>query len=69
MAVGLEHLADSEPAAQFEELLVLVGRIQQDGIPGFLATQDVHVVVHGADHQLVDLGPVVLVVHAPQPMD
>jgi hypothetical protein len=46
--------------AQLKELLVLVGRVEQDGVAGLLAAQDEHVVVHGADNQFVDLGLVVL---------
>ncbi len=40
---------------------MLVGGVEQHGVAGLLAAQDEHVVVHGADHDLVDLGLSVLV--------
>ena len=69
VAVGLEHLANPEPAAQVEQLVVLVGRVEQDGVAGLLAAQHVDVVVHRPDDHLMDLGLAVLVMHAAQPMD
>src|SRR5207244_2582149 len=62
VAVGLEHLPHVEPLGEIEELVVLVGGVEQHGVAGLLAPQDVHVVVHRSDHDLVDLGLAVLVV-------
>ena len=42
--------------AQLEQRLVLVGRVDQHGLARSAATQDVDVVVHRADHDVVDLG-------------
>ena len=67
--MGLEHLAHPEPATQVEQLVVLVGRVQQHGVTGLLAAQHVDVVVHRPHDHLVDLGLAVLVMHAAQPMD
>ena len=39
---------------------MLVGGVEQDGLARLLAAQDEHVVVHGSDDQLVDLGLVVV---------
>ncbi len=63
VAVGLEHLAHVEPAAQVEQLVVLVGGVEQDGLAGLFASQDEDVVVDRSDDELVDLSLAVLVVH------
>ena len=42
--------------ADLEQLLVLVGGVDEHGVAGAAAAQDVDVVVHRADHDLVDLG-------------
>jgi hypothetical protein len=55
MPVGLEHLANSEVPTQLEELLVLVGRVDENGVAGLPAPDHVDVVVHRADYDLVDL--------------
>jgi hypothetical protein len=60
VAVGLEDAADVERLRQLEQLLVLVGRVEQDGVARRLAAEDEHVVVVRADHELVDLELVVL---------
>jgi hypothetical protein len=62
--VGLEHLAHPERPAELQQPLVLVGGVDQHGVAALLATQDEHVVVHGADDHLVDLGLGVLVVQS-----
>ena len=62
VAVGLDHLADAEVAAELEQALVLVGGVDQQGVAGLAATDDVDVVVHRADHHAVDLDGGVLVV-------
>ncbi len=59
--VGLEHLPDPEVPAELEQLLVLVGGVDQDGVAGLLAPDHVDVVVHRADYDLVDLDEGVLV--------
>ena len=53
--VGLHHLADVEGRAQLEQLVVLVGRVDQEGLAGGPAPDDVDVVVHRPDHEPVDL--------------
>jgi ABC-type ATPase involved in cell division len=68
MSVGFQHFSDPERPAQLEQLLVLVRRVEQDGIAGVLATDDENVVVHRADHQPVHLDLGILVMHADQPM-
>ena len=55
VAVGLEHPAHPEALGQLEQLLVLVGGIEQDRVTRVLAPQHEHVVVVGPDHELVDL--------------
>ena len=55
MAVGLHHLADVEGLAQLEQLVVLVGGVDQHRVACRPAPHDVDVVVDGADHQAVDL--------------
>ena len=62
MAVRFEHLAHIQPLAELEEAVVFVRRIEQHRVAGLLAPQHVHVVVHGADDDLVDLRLAVLVV-------
>jgi hypothetical protein len=59
--VGLQNLPHAEVPAQLEEAFVLVGGVQKDRIAGLPAAQDIDVVVHGTDHDLVDLGPGILV--------
>jgi hypothetical protein len=60
--VRLEHPFHPEAVAQLEQLLVLVGGIEQNGVAGGAASHDEHVVLIGPDHHLVDLevgvGPV-----------
>ena len=53
--------------AQLEQLLVLVGGVDQHGVAGRLAAQHEHVVVVRADDELVDLDLVVAVVHGGRP--
>ncbi len=55
VAVGLEHLADPEGLAQLEQALVLVGGVEQHGVAGLAAADDVDVVVHRPDRDLGDL--------------
>ena len=62
MAVGLEHPPHAEALGQLEQLLVLVGGVEQHGVAGLPAAQHEHVVVVRADHELVDLEPVVVLV-------
>ena len=42
--------------ADLEQRLVLVGGVDEHGVAGPAATEDVDVVVHRAHHDLVDLG-------------
>ena len=56
MPVRLHHLVHAEPLADLEQLLVLVGGVDEHGVARPAATQDVDVVVHRAHHDLVDLG-------------
>jgi hypothetical protein len=60
VAVGLQHLAHAELAAQLEQELVLVGGVEQDGVARLGAAEHEHVVVERPDHDLVDLGPLVV---------
>ena len=55
VAVGLQHPPHPEALGQLQQLLVLVGGVEQDGVTGLLAPQHEHVVVVGTDHELVDL--------------
>ena len=68
VAVGLEDAPHVERLRQLEELLVLVGGVEQHRVAGLPAAQDEHVVLVGADDELVDLDLLVLVVqrHAVQ---
>ena len=54
--VRLDDRADAEALADLEQRLVLVGRVDQHGVARAAAAQDVDVVVHRADDDLVDLG-------------
>ena len=63
MAVGLDDLAYSEAPAELKELLVLVGRVDEESLAAQTAAHHEHVVVHGSDDDLVDLDLLVLVVH------
>ena len=56
MAVGLEHPAHAERLAQLEQLLVLVGGVDEHRVAGLLAAHDEHVVLVRPDDDLVDLG-------------
>ena len=55
VAVGLQDAPDVERLGQLEELLVLVGGVEEHGVAGLAAAQDEHVVVVGPDDDLVDL--------------
>ena len=55
VAVGLQHPAHAEALGQLEQLLVLVGGVEQHGVAGLLAAQHEHVVLVGPDDDLVDL--------------
>ena len=55
MAVGLEHPPDTEVFAQFEQLFVFVGRIDQHRITAGATAHDEHIVLERAHHGLVDL--------------
>jgi hypothetical protein len=59
VAVGLQDPAHAEGAAELQELLVLVGGVDEHGLARLPAAQDVHVVVHRSHHDAVDLGLVV----------
>ncbi len=63
VAVGLYDASHAEVAAQLEQLLVLVGGIDEEGLSGLLAPHDEDVVVHRPDDHLVNLDLAVLVVH------
>ena len=67
VAVGLEDAPDVQALGQLEELLVLVGGVEQDGVAGGLVAQHEDVVVVRAHDELVDLdlGVVVVERHAP----
>ena len=67
MAVGLDDLAHAELAAQLEQLFVLVGRVDEQGVARLAAPHDEDVVVYRADDQSVDLDLLVLVVHLAPP--
>ncbi len=56
MAVRLEHSFHAESLAQLEQLLVLVGGVEQHRLAGLAAAHDEHVVLVRPDHHLVDLG-------------
>jgi hypothetical protein len=56
VAMGLEHRPDPEPGAEVEEALVLVGRVDEDGLAGGLVPQHEDVVLVRPDHDLVHLG-------------
>jgi len=56
VAVCFEDVANVEHLAQLEEAVVFVGRVEQYCVAGLAASQHVHVVVHGADDDLMDLG-------------
>ena len=60
VAVRLDDLTDAEALAQLEEPLVLVGGVDEQRVAGLLAPQHEHVVVPGADDDLVDLRLLVL---------
>ena len=59
--MGLEHLGDPEPLRELEEVVVLVGGVDQDGLARLSAPHDVDVVLKWADHRLVDLGRCILI--------
>ena len=60
VAMGLEDLAHAEVAAELEQLLVLVGGIDEHGVACLLAADDEDVVVDRPDDDLVDLDLLVL---------
>lgn len=69
VAMGLEHLAHVESPAELEQLLVLVGGVDQDRFARRPTAQHEHVVLERPDHDLVDLRLCVFVVeigHEPQ---
>jgi hypothetical protein len=68
VAVRLEDPAHVEPLAQLEQLLVLVGGVQEHGVARLLAAQHEDVVVHRAHDQLVDLGLGILEMHLDRPV-
>ena len=49
-----EHPPDAGGPAHLEEQLVLVGRVDDDGLAGALAADDEHVVLDRADDELLD---------------
>src|SRR5690606_34515388 len=53
--VGLEHRPHAEAAAEVEQPVVLVGRVEQDGLARLRAPQDVDGVVQRPHDDLVDL--------------
>ena len=55
VAVRLEDAADIETPAQLEQLLVLVGRVDEHRVAGVAAADHEHVVVVRPDDQLVNL--------------
>ncbi len=55
MPVCLEHSLHAEALAEFQQLFVLVRRVEQHRITRRTTSHDEHVVVDRADHQLVDL--------------
>ena len=63
VAVGLDDLAHAEALAELEQLLVLVGGVDEQGVAGLPAAHDEDVVVQRSDDDLVDLDLLVLVVH------
>ena len=63
MAVGLDDLAHPEAAAELEELLVLVRRVDEESLAAHAASHDEDVVVERPDDHLVNLHLRVLVVH------
>ena len=52
--VGLHHLVHAQVGADLEQGLVLVGGVDEHGIARPLRADHIDVVVHGADHYLVD---------------
>jgi hypothetical protein len=54
VTVGREHPPDAGRPAHLEQQLVLVGGVQEDGLPGRLVPHDEHVVLERADDELVD---------------
>jgi hypothetical protein len=64
----LQDPAHAQALAQLEQALVLVGGVEEDRLPGLPAPQDVHVVVHGPDHDPVDLRLRGLEVHLDRPV-
>jgi hypothetical protein len=56
VAVGLQHGPDVESPAQFEQLVVLVGRVDQYRFAGLATPEDEDVVIEVAHHNSVDLG-------------
>ena len=63
VAVGLDDLAHAERAAELEQLLVLVGGVDEERVAGLAAAHDEDVVVVRPDDHLVNLDLLVLVVH------
>jgi hypothetical protein len=67
MAVGLDDLPYPQLAAQLEKKLVFVGGVDEEGVSGLAAPNDMDVVVDRSDHHPMDFDEAVLVVeHAPQ---
>src|SRR5215213_9465126 len=60
MSVRLENAAHVEAATEVEQLLVLVGGVDQDRLAGFAAAHHVDVVVDRTHHHHVDLGGTVV---------
>ena len=54
-SVGLQYPAHAEPLAQVEQLLVLVGRVDEHGVAGLAAAQHEHVVLVRPDNDAMDL--------------
>ena len=54
MAVSFDHLRDAEALAQLEHLVVFVRGVDQHRFTGLFAPQDIDVVVHRPDDELMD---------------
>ena len=63
VAMGLDDLAHPEVAAQLQELLVLVGGVDEQCLAALATAHHKDVVVERSDDHLVDLDLLVLIVH------
>jgi hypothetical protein len=55
MSVGFEHTLDAKSFAQLQQLLVLVGRVNQNGITRAPTPHDENIVVKRPDHHFVHI--------------